>query len=146
MIMCDFSALSPSQRKSLLTKFRSLLKPGGAVLLDVYTINSFDQREESATYELNQLNGFWSPEDYYCFVNTFKYEDEKVVLDKYTIYEKERKRVVYNWLQHYNKDSLTQEFEENGFTVEELHADVAGSTFFSEAKEMAVVCKVTKSS
>lgn len=142
MIMCDFCALSPTQRKSLLSKFRSLLKPGGSVLLDVYTLNSFDQKEESATYEFNQLNSFWSPEDYYCFVNTFKYEEEKVILDKYTIFEKERRRVVYNWLQHYSKDSLNKELEENGFTVEELYSDVAGGTFFSEAKEMAVVAKV----
>ena len=56
-------------------------------MLDVYSLNSFNQKEESATYELNQLNGFWSPVDYYCFVNTFKYEKEKVTLDKYTIIE-----------------------------------------------------------
>ena len=35
MIMCDFCALSPEQRKIMLAKFHSLLKPGGAVLLDV---------------------------------------------------------------------------------------------------------------
>lgn len=72
MIMCDFCALSPEQRKIMLSKFYALLKPGGSVLLDVYSLNSFNQKEESATYELNQLNRFWSPEDYYCFVNTFK--------------------------------------------------------------------------
>ena len=106
MIMCDFCVLSPEQRKKILAKFNSLLKPGGSVLLDVYSLNTFNQREESATYELNQLNGFWSPEDYYCFVNTFKYEKEKVILDKYTIIEESRKRVVYNWLQCYSKDSI----------------------------------------
>ena len=111
MIMCDFCALSPEQRKKMLSKFHSMLKPGGSVLLDVYSLNSFNQKEESATYELNQLHGFWSPEDYYCFVNTFKYEKEKVILDKYTIIEESRKRVVYNWLQCYSKDSLRIEFE-----------------------------------
>ena len=87
MIMCDFCALSPGQRKTLLANFASFLRPGGAVLLDVYSFNVFKQKEESATYELNQLNGFWSPEDYYCFVNTFKYEEEKLSLDKYSIVE-----------------------------------------------------------
>ncbi len=110
-------------------------------MLDVYSLNSFKQREESVTYELNQLNGFWSPGDYYCFVNTFKYEKEKVILDKYTIIEESQKREVYNWLQCYSKDSLKNEFEENGFKVEELHSDVAGKAFDSESTEIAIVAK-----
>jgi cyclopropane fatty-acyl-phospholipid synthase-like methyltransferase len=141
MIMCDFCALSPVQRKMMLSKFFSLLKPGGSVLLDVYSLNNFDQKEESATYELNQLNSFWSPEDYYCFVNTFKYKEEKVTLDKYTIIEESRTRTVYNWLQHFSKESLQDEFEENGFKVEDFYSDVAGSSFDPETSEIAVVAK-----
>jgi cyclopropane fatty-acyl-phospholipid synthase-like methyltransferase len=143
MIMCDFCALSPEQRKKMLSKFHSLLKQEGSVLLDVYSLNSFNKKDESATYELNQLNGFWSPEDYYCFVNTFKYEDEKVILDKYTIIEESRKRVVYNWLQYFSKDSLGKEFEENCFKVEEVYSDVAGTTFNPESPEIAIVAKKT---
>jgi 2-polyprenyl-3-methyl-5-hydroxy-6-metoxy-1,4-benzoquinol methylase len=141
MIMCDFCVLSPEQRKKMLSKFHSLLKPDGSVLLDVYSLNSFNQKEESATYELNQLNGFWSQEDYYCFVNTFKYETEKVILDKYTIIEESRKRVVYNWLQYYSKESLVKEFEANGFMIEHLFSDVSGKTFAYESKEIAIVAK-----
>ena len=141
MIMCDFCALSPEQRKTLLAKFSSILKPGGSVLLDVHSLNLFNQKVESATYELNQLNSFWSPEDYYCFVNTFKYEEEKVTLDKYTIIEESRTRTVYNWLQHFSKDSLQDEFEENGFKVEDFYSDVAGSSFDPETSEIAVVAK-----
>jgi 2-polyprenyl-3-methyl-5-hydroxy-6-metoxy-1,4-benzoquinol methylase len=141
MIMCDFCVLSPEQRKKILSKFNSLLKPDGSVLLDVYSLNSYNLKEESATYELNQLKGFWSPEDYYCFVNTYKYEKEKVTLDKYTIIEESRKRVVYNWLQYYSKDSLIKEFKENGFKVEKLYSDVVGTTFTPESTEIAVVAK-----
>jgi len=141
MIMCDFCVLSPEQRKTMLSKFHSLLKPDGSVLLDVYSLNSFNQKEESATYELNQLNGFWSQEDYYCFVNTFKYEKEKVTLDKYTIIEESRKRVVYNWLQYYSKESLAKELEANGFKIEHLFSDVSGKTFTYESKEIAIVAK-----
>jgi 2-polyprenyl-3-methyl-5-hydroxy-6-metoxy-1,4-benzoquinol methylase len=58
MIFCDFCALSPSQRKTLLDKFYKFLKPGGSVLLDVHSINTFDNRVEIATYERNQLDNF----------------------------------------------------------------------------------------
>ena len=139
MIMCDFCALSPKQRKTLLAKFASFLKPGGFVLLDVYSFNMFDQKEESATYELNQMNGFWSPENYYCFVNTFKYIEEKVTLDKYTIVEASRTRVVYNWLQYFSPETLEKEFAESGFTVEKFYSDVAGTPFSPESTEFAVV-------
>jgi len=139
MIMCDFCALSPEQRKTMLSKFRSLLKPQGSLLLDVYSLNSFNRREESATYEFNQLNGFWSPDDYYCFINTFKYEKEKVILDKYTVIEESRKRTVYNWLQYFSEDSLKNEFEENGLKIEELYSDVAGKPLTPDSAEIAIV-------
>ena len=141
MIMCDYCALSPAKRKKLLQIFYKLLKPDGSVLLDVYSLNGFNQKEESATYELNQLNGFWSPEDYYCFVNTLKYEKEKVILDKYTIVEKNRIRVVYNWLQYFSQESLKTEFESNNFIIENIYSDVAGSKYDSKNSEMVIVVK-----
>jgi SAM-dependent methyltransferase len=87
MIMCDFCALSPKQRKQMLDKFHNFLKPRGYILLDVYSLVSFEQRQEVAKYESNLLDGFCSPNKYYGFLNTFKYEKENVVLDKYTIIE-----------------------------------------------------------
>jgi len=139
MIMCDFCALSPEQRKLMLSKYSLLLKPEGSVLLDVYSLTSFNQKEESATYELNQLNNFWSSQDYYCFVNTFKYDKDKVTLDKYTIIEESQTRVVYNWLQHFNTESLSEEFEENGFKVKGFYSDVAGTTFDPKSTEFALI-------
>jgi len=141
MIMCDFCALSPIQRKRLLSKFYTILEPGGSLLLDVYSLAAFDEREETAFYEANLLEGFWSPNNYYGFLNTFKYEKEKVVLDKYSIFESDRTRTVYNWLQYFSPESLESEFNEAGFTLEEYYADVAGSPFSAEAGEFAVVAK-----
>lgn len=141
MIMCDFCALSPSQRKRMLSKFHIILKHGGAVLLDVYSLTAFEEREEATKYEANLLNGFWSPDDYYGFQNTFKYDREKVVLDKYTIIEVARTRTIYNWLQYFSRDALEMEFEKCGFTVESIYSDVAGSPFDPKSKEFAVVAR-----
>ena len=139
MIMCDFCALSPTQRQKMLTKFYRLLQPGGSVMLDVYSLSAFERREEAASYERNQLHGFWSSEEYYGFLNTFKYNQAKVVLDKYTIVEAERTSVVYNWLQYFSPVSLQGEFEEAGFAVQSSYADVAGTPFDETASEFAVV-------
>ena len=141
MIMCDFCALSPTQRKKMLSKFHTILEPGGLVLLDVYSLAAFGQREEAATYEANLLNGFWSPNKYYGFLNTFIYGEEKLVLDKYTLIESSRTRTVYNWLQYFSPETLEREFLECGFTVEKLCSDVAGSPYNLETTEFAAVAK-----
>ena len=141
MIFCDFCALSPSQRGTLLGKYRKFLKSGGSILLDVHSLNTFNNREVSATYERNQLSNFWAPGDYYGFLNTFKYDKEKVTLDKYTIIEESRTRVVYNWLQYFSRESLRKEFEENGLKAEEFYSDVAGAAISPESPDIAIVAK-----
>ena len=142
MIMCDFCALSPTQRKGILSKFHKILKPSGSLLLDVYSLPAFEQREEAATYEANQLNGFWSPNKYYGFLNTFKYDEEKVILDKYTIIESERTRQVYNWLQYFSPEDLESEFVEAGFFVKGIYSDVAGNHFNKKSSEFAVIANI----
>ncbi len=139
MIMCDFCALSPSQRMVMLAKFHSLLLPGGSVLLDVYSLNAFKQREGASSYGVNLLDGFWSSGKYYGFLNTFKYDDVKVVLDQYTIVEAERMRTVYNWLQYFSPESLQGELEKAGFVNCEFLGDVAGAPFDETAAEFAIV-------
>jgi 2-polyprenyl-3-methyl-5-hydroxy-6-metoxy-1,4-benzoquinol methylase len=138
MIMCDFCALIPTQRKGILSKFHRILKPSGSVLLDVYSLSAFEQKKEVTTYEVSQLNGFWSPNKYYCFLNTFKYDEEKVALDKYTIIELDRTRKVYNWLQYFAPEDLERELIEAGFSVNGLYSDVAGTPYDRESSEFAV--------
>jgi len=141
MIMCDFCALSPAHRKKILTKFHTLLEPDGYVVLDVYSLNAFEEREEIAKYETNILNGLWSPNKYYGFLNTFKYDMEKVILDKYTLIEAHRNWTIYNWLQYFSPEGLEKEVMECGLIIEKLYSDVAGSPFDPKNKEFAVVIK-----
>lgn len=141
MIYCDFCALSPKQRKHLLGIFHKILKEDGAILLDVHTLNAFRNKKEVAGYAFNYMNHFWSSEDYFCFYNTFLYEEKKVSLDKYTIIKKTSTNVIYNWLQFYSKEAIIREFKENGFEVKEIYSNVAGTAYHSESNDMAIVAK-----
>lgn len=141
MIMCDFCALSSEQRKKLLSSFSNCLSNSGSIVLDVYSLKSYEQRQETSFFEHRQINSFWSENDYYGFVNTFKYDKEKVVLDKYTIVEADRNWEVFNWLQYYGLDSLKAEFAENGFRIEECYSDISGTLFNSDSAEFAIVAK-----
>jgi 2-polyprenyl-3-methyl-5-hydroxy-6-metoxy-1,4-benzoquinol methylase len=141
LIMCDFCALSPDQRKVLLDGIRAHLKPGGALLLDVYSLRAFEAREEQATYAPNLLDGFWSSRAYFGFLNTFKYEAERVVLDKYTIVEEQRVRTIYNWFQCFSAEMLSAEIESHGLRVDEVLGTVAGDLMDPQAHEFAVVAR-----
>lgn len=143
MIMCDFCALSLGQRTVLLRKFRSMLEAGGMILFDVYSPRMFDEREEIAIYAPNLMDGFWSPKEYYGFLNTFKYEEERIVLDKYTIVERDRTRSIYNWLQCFTPQEVKNELAGCGLHVTEFWGDVAGSAYDPNATEFAVVANVS---
>ena len=141
MIFCDFCALNPEQRKTMLKKYFDALNKDGRLLLDVFSLNTYNNKEEVAIYEKNQLFGFWSPNEYYGFLNTFKYKEFKVVLDKHTIIEENKTKVIYNWLKHYSIEEITRELEEAGFIVEEVYANLAGDEYNEDAMEIAVVAK-----
>lgn len=141
LIMYDFCALGPVRRRALLDVFATHLAPGGAVVLDVYSLPAFDARMEDASHAPGLMEGFWSPRPYFGFRNTFKYEREKVALDKFTIVEASRTRVFYNWLQYFSVESLSAELGERGFAVEEVLGDVAGAPYDSAAGEFAIVAR-----
>lgn len=141
MIMCDFCALNDGQRNVLLKKFHHMLEKDGSILFDAYSLNAFDKRIENAVYEHQLMDGFWSEKDYYGFVNTFKYPDEKVVLDKYTIIEENRTWEVYNWLQYFDIQFLDKELHACGFKISEKFSDVSGSPYTALSDEFAVVVK-----
>ncbi len=141
MIMCDFSALSPTQRAAMLVKFNRLLRDGGHIVLDVYSMNAFAHKNEEAIYEKNLLDGFWSAVPYYGFVTSFRYDEERVGLDKYTIIERDRQREIYNWLQYFTPESLEREAHAGGLEIDEVFGDVAGNQYDASATEFAVVMK-----
>jgi SAM-dependent methyltransferase len=141
MIYCDFCVLSPEQRKTLLTKFRTFLKPGGAVLLDVHSVDWLAGVEEQQTFDYSPGDGFWSADPYYVFLNRFKYETEQLYLDKYMIVERTRTWEIYNWLQAYDLNSLEQVFGESGFEIVEHYANVSGDAYQPGATEIAIVAR-----
>lgn len=141
MIMCDFCALSPMQRLTMLEKFEGLLSDQGRIVLDVYSLRAFDEKQERLVCEKNQLNGFWSPNPYYGFVASFKYDDDKVSLDKYTIVEENRQWEIYNWLQYFTPKSLEREAHAAGLQIDKLYGDVAGNSYDADGTEFAVVIR-----
>ncbi len=141
MIFCDFCSLSPEQQKVVFGKIRDFLTENGRFVLDVYSFNKFDNRNEYVGYEHITENGFWSEGEYFGFLHTFKYDDIKLILDKYTLIQGSRIQTFYNWLQYFSLESLKRVFEDNGFRLERYYADAAGAPYRKDSLEIAVVAQ-----
>lgn len=141
MIFCDFSVLSPTQRKILLKKFYEYLSPDGYIVFDVHSLDFFNDTRESSSYEYIEKDGFWSQSSHFVFQNNFKYEKEKLILHKYNIFEEKKVSECYNWLQCYSIESITNLLRENGLMVVESYSNVAGDSYKEGAKEIAIVAR-----
>lgn len=139
LIYCDFCALSPVQRQQLLGIFRNHLADGGAIVLDVHSLVDFARFEEGESYGRRQYGDFWTDEDYFDFINQFKYDAERVTLDKYTLFTATRTFEIYNWLQHFDQASLAAEFTASGLAITDWYANVAGEPFDPQSPTIAVV-------
>lgn len=138
MIFCDFCALSPASRSTMLNKFRDLLAPGGSLLMDVFTLNLLEGISPGMKLDFSEANGFWSADPYYVIETTFKYELEGIYLGKHTVIEPDRTREIYNWLQCYTPESLAAEFAAAGLSIGATYANVAGDPYDPAGVEMAV--------
>lgn len=141
MIFCDFCALSPEQRSVMLAKFRDLLAPGGALLLDVFSPRLIEGMREKTGYKCFPQGGFWAAGEHHVFRNTLVYKAEGIFLDRYLILEARRTREIFNWLQCFSPGSLAEELAENGLAVVERYANVAGHAYDPAATEFAVVAE-----
>ena len=123
MIFCDYCALSDAQRKSLLSIMKSSLKKDGNIFLDVCTEHMYERIEEGTSMQYFEKDGFWSPSPHFEFTSAFKYDENRVSLEKYTIVEEKRTFEIYNWLKHFTPEELSGEFKECGLEIVEMYPD-----------------------
>ncbi len=139
LIFCDFCVLSPQQREQLLRVMHSLLVPGGHLLLDVVTRAYFAATPEQQSWEQVAQNGFWASGPHHVLKKTFRYEQQHLLLDKFVILEPGCRKESYNWLQCYDLEDLREEFAAGGLRIIEQYADVAGTAWSADSRELAVV-------
>ncbi|AEX24572.1 class I SAM-dependent methyltransferase [Vibrio sp. EJY3] len=120
LIYCDLCALSPTQRQKLYSQVRECLKPNGKFVFDVFSIDAFDSFEEQCSYAPDYMHHFWSSNQYYAFHNAFRYEDDRVSLDHYTIVEEHHTWHIYNWMQYFTREAIRAELVDSGFEVLEI--------------------------
>lgn len=120
LIYCDLCAISPIQRQMLYSQVRECLKPNGTFVFDVFSMSAFNAFEEHCSFAPDYMHWFWSNNTYYTSHNAFRYENDNVSLDHFTIVEEQRTWNVYNWMQYFTHESIRAELADNGFEVIEI--------------------------
>lgn len=141
MIFCDYCVLSDSQREKLLKIMKGSLKKGGHIFLDVCTEHMYERIEEGTSLQKVEKDGFWSAAPHFEFTSSFKYDENRVSLEKYTIIEEGRTFEIYNWLKHFTPEELEREFEESGLEIIEMYPGFGGQTLSGQPEVMAVAAR-----
>lgn len=66
LIYCDYAALVPDERRTLLTKVHRALKPGGLFIFDVFTEQTHIGKGDCTYWSFHENGGFWSEKPHLC--------------------------------------------------------------------------------
>jgi 2-polyprenyl-3-methyl-5-hydroxy-6-metoxy-1,4-benzoquinol methylase len=139
LIYYDYCALAPVDRHALLLKIRSMLNPGGRLVMDVLAEAAFADVHEQLTLEERLMNGFWSDSEYVGIQRTWLYPEQALSLDHYVIVEPAGHWEILNWMQYFSPERLAAELEEAGFAIRSLTGSLAGDTLTDESREIGVI-------
>ena len=143
MIHGDFSVFSPGQTETMLGIFRSALSSNGKLVFEINSPEHFRAASEKTTYAYYPAGGYWSPGPHHLFISTFKYEQEMVVCDKYTVFDEDRELEIFVWLQCYDVESLGAITRKHGLRIEEWFSDVTGAPASLKSKMITIVASKT---
>jgi SAM-dependent methyltransferase len=138
LIYRDLCALGPDQRQALLGAVRTSLADGGSLVFDVQGASGFEDTKEEVIEAENLHDGFFAPAPYLGRMERFRYPDERLVLERYTITDADGTREFYNWNQFLSPADIEVELGAAGFDTVEFLGSVAGDPFDPEWWEFAV--------
>lgn len=141
LIYEDYSALSPRQRETLLSRVRDALRPEGQFLFDVTSSERFSQFTDGIVEAQNLMNGFWAEPPYRGSHETWTYPDEHLVLERYTIRSAGEVRQFWNWMHCLTPEIVARELEICGFTALRLYGDVAGKPYSPGGESFTVLAE-----
>jgi SAM-dependent methyltransferase len=137
----DVNVLSPDQRATLFARIAAALGPGGVLAMDVTAAARFDLEAEGRREGDDLDNGFWAPSPYHGVVDTFKYDDERLLLERYVITKGGQARVFWNWTQCLTPEQVRAELAAAGFGAIDLVGDLTGAPFSEESPVFAVLAR-----
>ena len=137
LIYCDYAALTPDERRTLVNKVYTALKPGGLFILDVFTDKFFSRKTNKSSWTLCEKGGFWNAEPHICLEATYLFEKNTVAVDQYIVITNGGVKEYLTWDTAYTAKTLTDEL--SPFKVKAMYGDVSGSLYTGEGETLCAV-------
>lgn len=138
LIYCDYGALSEQNRDLVLQKIHAALKPGGRLLLDVFSTAHYEKFQETKKWDYYPDGGFWSPDSYLALERNAKYPDN-IILEQTIAINDNGIKNYYIWNCCFSTDSLQKETKRNRFKTIDIFSDAAGAPHTQNSPTIAVL-------
>ena len=137
LIYCDLGVLSKVEREDLLRKIYLSLKPGGALITDVWSMVQYTEFADTVDISYED-SGFWCEEQNVCVQRNKCYEDNHF-LEQYIVIT-ENDCATYNiWNHAFTTSEIGNELEEAGFSNIEIYGDVSGEIFDGRSNTICTI-------
>lgn len=144
LIYCDYGALSDLERAKILQNAFVALKPGGKMILDVFSPIQYVSKDEKRTWKFYENGGFYKEGPHMCLYSHLKYGDN-VRLDQYILVDdNDQKDVINVWDTYFSVAHLKEEVEAAGFILTSIYSDVAGKAYSEASETICVILEKEK--
>jgi SAM-dependent methyltransferase len=130
-IYCDFGALTNNEQVLFLKNVSNSLCNNGILILDVFANNLSNTKKEEKKWDYCNSSGFFSKKPHYILYECKYFKDANAWGTRNVIIEKNKTKEFITWDTMYNKESITQVLNENGFKVEEIKTDLVQQNEFT---------------
>jgi len=141
LIYCDYAALIPDERKTLLSKIHRALKPHGLFIFDVFTEQVYKDKCDNTSWSYHENDGFWNGEPHLCLKAEYYYENNTVKASKTIVITENTIREYLIWDTVFTKQTLLNEVLPFGFQLHGIYDDVCGGQYTGEADTLCLVLK-----
>lgn len=141
MIYCDYGALSADERRAVLQRIQGRLRPGAALVLDVFSRRFLEAFEERSSWEHHANGGYWNPGPHIEIQRSRAFPDEAATLEQIAVVAPEGAKTYHLWNTCFTRETLASELEAAGFRAEGFFADAAGAPFDEESPTICAVAR-----
>ena len=141
LIYCDYAALIPDERKTLLSKIHRALKPNGLFIFDVFTEQTFNGKSDHTSWSCHEKGGFWSDNPHLCLEAEYYFKNNTVKVYKTIVITENGLHEYLIWDTVFTKHTLLNEVTPLGFQMHSIYDDVCGSPYTGEADTLCLVLK-----
>lgn len=138
LIWCDYGALTDIERMQLLEKVYTSLRPGGHLLLDVFTPAFLQETQESTSWSYHSKGGFWNAAQHLCLSAQYMY-DKNILLNRTLVATRNAVHEYNIWNTCFAYDALVKEAMAGGFVVEYVFDNIAGAPYTGKKDTMCIL-------